>query len=140
MFNVQFAIFCISILVTNDSLKYSYFQCLSAAQDASAAAPRGSCPASRRTPGAGCGSRRPGAGRTWGICTRRAGKLFKARYQLYQSQTLQENDTKNALESSRRDLHNAPLCTVLQSNPKNQENHGGKTVLVGSVWVISIFR
>ena len=33
---------------------------------------------------------------------------------------------KYALESSRRDLHNALLCTVLESNPKNQENHGGK--------------
>ena len=34
--------------------------------------------------------------------------------------------TKYALESSRRDLHNALLCTALESNPKNQENHGGK--------------
>ena len=34
--------------------------------------------------------------------------------------------SKYALESSRRDLHNALLCTVLESNPKNQENHGGK--------------
>ena len=31
-----------------------------------------------------------------------------------------------ALESSRRDLHDALLCTVLESNPKNQENHGEK--------------
>ena len=34
--------------------------------------------------------------------------------------------SKYALESSRRDLHNALLCTALESNPKNQENHGGK--------------
>ena len=31
--------------------------------------------------------------------------------------------SKYALESSRRDLHNALLCTVLESNPKHQENH-----------------
>ena len=29
--------------------------------------------------------------RTWGICTRRAGKVYKARYQLYRSQILQVN-------------------------------------------------
>ena len=34
--------------------------------------------------------------------------------------------SKYSLESSRRDLHNALLCTVLESNPKNQENHGEK--------------
>ena len=33
---------------------------------------------------------------------------------------------KYSLESSRRDLHKALLCTVLESNPKNQENHGEK--------------
>ena len=54
---------------------------------------------------------------TWRICTRRAGKLYKARSRLYPSQNLQEN--YYALESSHRDLHNALLCTVL----------------VGSVWV-----
>ena len=34
--------------------------------------------------------------------------------------------SKYSLESSRRDLHNALLCTVVESNPKNQENHGEK--------------
>ena len=34
---------------------------------------------------------------TWGICTRRAGKLYKARYQLYLSQILQENMRWKAL-------------------------------------------
>ena len=34
--------------------------------------------------------------------------------------------SKYSLESSRRDLQNALLCTVLESNPKNQENHGEK--------------
>ena len=33
---------------------------------------------------------------------------------------------KYSLESSRRDLYNALLCTVLESNPQNQENHGEK--------------
>ena len=33
---------------------------------------------------------------------------------------------KYALESSRRDLQNALLCTVLESNPQNQENRGEK--------------
>ena len=28
---------------------------------------------------------------TWGICTRRAGKLYEARSRLYRSQILQEN-------------------------------------------------
>ena len=45
---------------------------------------------------------------TWGICTRRAGKLYKARSRLYRSQILQVN-TKYSLESFRRAL----LCTVL---------------------------
>ena len=34
--------------------------------------------------------------------------------------------SKYSLESSRRDLHNALLCTVLESNPQNQENRGEK--------------
>ena len=51
--------------------------------------------------------------RTWGICTRRAGTLERARSRLYRSQILQVNNTKYALESSRRDLHNALLCTDL---------------------------
>ena len=53
---------------------------------------------------------------TWGICTRRAGKLYKARSRLYRSQIYY------SLESSRRDLHNALLCTVLESNPKNHRS------------------
>ena len=40
------------------------------------------------------------------------GKLWRAR--LYRSQILQAN-SKCSLESSRRDLHNALLCTVLES-------------------------
>ena len=44
---------------------------------------------------------------TWGICTRSAGKLERARSRLYRSQILRE--------SSRRDLHNALLCTVLNA-------------------------
>ena len=38
--------------------------------------------------------------------------------------------SKYALESSRRDLQNALLCTVLESNPKNQENHGEKRTVL----------
>ena len=34
---------------------------------------------------------------TWGICTRRTGKLYKARYQLYRSQHLQQNMRWKAL-------------------------------------------
>jgi len=48
--------------------------------------------------------------------SRRAGKLYKARSRLYRSQFLQVN-TKYSYESTRRDLHNALLCTVLESNP-----------------------
>ena len=57
------------------------------------------------------------------ICTRRAGKLYKARSRLYRSQLLLVN-TKYSLDSSRRDLHNALLCTVLESEvEKSLENH-----------------
>ena len=78
---------------------------------------------------------------TWGICTRRAGKLYRARSRLYRSQILQvntrwkkeplycprseggensdENDCnywlRHTLESSRRDLHSALLCIILYS-------------------------
>ena len=53
---------------------------------------------------------------TWGICTRRAGKLYRARSRLYRSQILQVNPTsKYSFESSRRDLHNTRLCTDLRS-------------------------
>ena len=71
---------------------------------------------------------------TWRICTRRAGKLYKARSRLYRSQFLQLN-SKYLLESSRRDLHNALLCTVFgiqirkagkkepgQNSPRKGEN------------------
>ena len=34
---------------------------------------------------------------TWGICTRRAGKLYKARSRLYRSQILQVNTRWKAL-------------------------------------------
>ena len=49
---------------------------------------------------------------TWGIFTRRAGKLYKTRSRLYRSQISQINTT-NSLESSRRDLHNTLLRTTL---------------------------
>ena len=41
--------------------------------------------------------------------------------------------SKCSLESSRRDLHNALLCTVLESNPKNQENHGELCTVLESI-------
>ena len=40
--------------------------------------------------------------------------------------------TKYALESSRRDLHNALLCTVLESNPKKRGKPWGEKILVQS--------
>ena len=57
---------------------------------------------------------------TWWICTRRAGKLYKARSRrrrrrLYRSQILQVNSTKYLLGSSRRDLHNALRSTAILS-------------------------
>ena len=52
-----------------------------------------------------------------GICTRRGGRLYKARSRLYRSQILRVN-SKNSLESS-RDLQNALLCTVLESTIEN---------------------
>ena len=39
---------------------------------------------------------------------------------------------KYALESSRRDLHNALLCTVLESNPKKRGKPWGEKILVQS--------
>ena len=69
--------------------------------------------------------------RTWGICTRRAGKLYKARSRLagwLVDRTIFKNsfsavskpnfESKYSLESPRRDLHNALLCTVLESISK----------------------
>ena len=38
--------------------------------------------------------------------------------------------SKYALESTRRDLQNALLCTVLESNPKNQENLALSSIFV----------
>ena len=37
-----------------------------------------------------------------------------------------------SLESSRRDLHNALLCTVLESNPKKRGKPWGEKILVQS--------
>ena len=54
-----------------------------------------------------------------GVWGRQAGR---ARSRLYRRRFLQVNTRWN---SSRRDLHNALLCTVLESNPKNEENHRG---------------
>ena len=48
------------------------------------------------------------------ICTRRAGKLQRARSRLYRSRFLQVN-ANYSFESSRRDLHNTLLCTYIQS-------------------------
>ena len=59
---------------------------------------------------------------TWAICTRRAGKLHKARCRLYRSKILQVN-TKYSLESSRRDLQNtllSVLCTALESESEKR--------------------
>ena len=51
--------------------------------------------------------------RTWGICTRGAGKVYKARYQLYRSQILQVNNYSLELGSigklSPRSTHCTPL-------------------------------
>jgi len=49
---------------------------------------------------------------TWGICTRRAGKLYKARSRLYRSQILQVNTRWKALAEI---YTMQPLCTVLIS-------------------------
>ena len=46
-------------------------------------------------------------------------ELFRAHSRLYRSQILQVNSTKYSLESSRRDLHNALLCTALESIIEN---------------------
>ena len=48
--------------------------------------------------------------RTWGICTRRAGKLYKARSRLYRSQLLQVNMRWKALAEIYT-MHS--FCTVL---------------------------
>ena len=52
-----------------------------------------------------------------GKCLSRAyGRLYRARSRLYRSQILQVNMRLNYFESSRRDLHNALLCTALKSH------------------------
>ena len=47
--------------------------------------------------------------------TENAGKFYKARSRLYRSKSLQVNTRWKAVAA----LHNALLCTVLESNPKN---------------------
>ena len=51
-----------------------------------------------------------------------APKLRGDRSKLYRRRFLQVNSTKYSLESSRRDLHNALLCTVLQSQNFSQKS------------------
>ena len=58
----------------------------------------------------------------WGICTRRAGKLYKARSRLYRSQILQVNTRWKALAEIYTMHSFAPLWNRI---PKNEENHGG---------------
>ena len=48
--------------------------------------------------------------------------LYRARSRLYRNEILQVNNTTYAFESSRRDLQNALLCTVLESNPFSKLN------------------
>ena len=49
---------------------------------------------------------------TWGICTRRAGKLYKARSRLYRSQTLQVNLRLKALAEIYTMHSFAQLCNL----------------------------
>ena len=56
---------------------------------------------------------------TWVFCTRREGKLSRARSQLYRSRFLGVNNTKYSFESSRRDLLNTLLCTAWRWAPKD---------------------
>ena len=53
-------------------------------------------------------------------------ELLKARSRLYRSQILQVNTRWKALVEIYTMHSFAPFCTVLESNPKNQENHGEK--------------
>ena len=66
--------------------------------------------------------------RTWGICNNNnndpdteSGQISQGTFSALSKPKFA---SKYAFESSRRDLQNALLCTVLDSNPKNQENHG----------------
>ena len=65
--------------------------------------------------------RKPGAwlrcpGHTWGICTRRAGKLYKARSRLYRSQILQVNTRWKALAEIYTMHSFAPLWNRIPNN------------------------
>ena len=60
---------------------------------------------------------------TWGICTRRAGKLYKARSRLYRSQILQVNTRWKTLAEIYTMHSFAPLWNRI---PKNQEKPGKK--------------
>ena len=70
------------------------------------------------------GSARLDAGRillTWGICTRRAGKRYRAHSRLAgwlvnRTRLYPNFASRYSFESSRRDLHNTPLCTALRSH------------------------
>ena len=76
-----------------------------------------------------------------------------SRSRLYRRQNLQVNTRWKALAEIYTMHSFAPFCTVLESNPKNEENHRGCTVLesTGEKWgkrawpkqplsLISIFR
>ena len=56
----------------------------------------------------------------------RVPELYRARSLLYRSQILQEHVRWKALAGIYTMHPFAPLCTVLESSPKNQENHGEK--------------
>ena len=58
---------------------------------------------------------------TWGICARRAGKLYKARSRLYRSQILQVNTRRKALAEIYTMHSFAPFWNRI---PKNEENRG----------------
>ena len=59
--------------------------------------------------------------------TARSGKLYRARSRLYRSQILQGNIPS---ESSRRDLHNALLCTVLMESRLVLESQFGQNLRI----------
>ena len=58
-----------------------------------------------------CGSLQPM--NTWGICTRRAGKVYKARSRLYRSQILQVNLRGKALDEIYK------ICMLLHRSDLN---------------------
>ena len=72
--------------------------------------------------------------RTWAICTRRAGKLYKARSRLYRSHILQVNMRWKALAEIYTMHSLAPFWNPQSKTapfwnriPKNEENHKGKS-------------